>query len=101
MVLGTLGLLNVSFPLVSHAKEHQIAIENMKFVPEIIEVRLGDTIVWKNQDIVPHTVTAKPKFDSEMINSGESFTLKPKTIGATDYVCLFHPMMKGKIVVKH
>ena len=39
-------------------KTHTVRIEGMKFVPERVEVAAGDTIVWTNKDIVPHTVTA-------------------------------------------
>lgn len=82
------------------AKEHHVTIQNMKFVPEVVEASPGDSIVWKNTDIVPHTVTAKSKFDSGMLNSGQTYVLKPTEGGTTSYVCLYHPMMKGKIVVK-
>ena len=40
-------------------KTHTVRIEGMKFVPERIEVAAGDTIVWTNEDFLPHRVTAR------------------------------------------
>ena len=50
-------------PLVAVGQEatgtrHRVEIQQFRFVPEAIEVKPGDTIVWVNLDIVPHTVTA-------------------------------------------
>ena len=33
----------------------------MAFHPEVLEVQRGDTVVWINRDIVPHTATATRK----------------------------------------
>ena len=41
------------------AKTHTITIEGMRFQPEVLTVSPGDTIVWVNKDIVPHTATSK------------------------------------------
>ena len=39
---------------------HIVTIENMRFSPATLTVRPGDWVVFKNQGIVPHTVTEKP-----------------------------------------
>ena len=38
---------------------HTVAIDGVKFDPETIAVKAGDTVVWVNQDPVPHTVTSQ------------------------------------------
>jgi plastocyanin len=82
-------------------KTHEVRIEGMKFLPERLEVAAGDTIVWTNQDIVPHTVTAaRKKIESGELQTGKSFKLVAEKPGEIDYACRFHPVMKGVLVVK-
>jgi plastocyanin len=83
------------------AATHQVAIEGMKFSPARLEMRAGDTIVWINRDVVPHTVTApSAKIESGSISPGAIWRHTVKTKGEIDYVCRFHPGMKGVLVVK-
>jgi plastocyanin len=80
---------------------HAVVIEAMKFSPEIIEARAGDTIVWSNKDAFPHTVTAENHgFDSKAIAPDGSWKFKAAVKGVFPYICSFHPTMKGKLVVK-
>jgi len=80
---------------------HAVRIEGMKFVPERLEVAAGDTIVWTNQDIVPHSVTAAAaKVESGELQQGKSFRLVARKKGEIDYICRLHPVMKGIVVVK-
>jgi plastocyanin len=82
-------------------KEHTVTIEGMRFLPETLSVALGDTIVWVNKDLVPHTATsAAGKFDSKGIPAGKSWKLTLKTTGEYAYVCTFHPTMKAVVRVK-
>jgi plastocyanin len=39
-------------------KTFHVAIKGFKFQPEKLEVEVGDTVTWTNEDIVPHIVTA-------------------------------------------
>ena len=79
---------------------HEVKLEGMKFLPAELEVHSGDTVTWRNNDVVPHTVTAAGKFDSGAIAPGKSFSRKLEQPGAYDYVCTYHPGMKGRIEVK-
>jgi plastocyanin len=97
------ALLALSLPALAQAGEVEIAIKGMQFVPSRVELKVGDTVRWRNEDIVPHTVTAvgkKPSFDSDSIPAGGEFRFTAKKTGSYPYTCRFHPMMKGKIVVK-
>ena len=73
------------------ATTHTILIEGFKFVPERMEVAVGDTVVWKNEDIVPHTATAKKVFDSKGLDTGQSWSYVAKQKGTHPYICTFHP----------
>lgn len=80
---------------------HIVLIDGMKFVPSEIDIPVGDMIVWKNQDIVPHSVTAETKaFDSKAINIGKSWRYVARKKGRFSYGCVFHPVMKGVLIVK-
>jgi plastocyanin len=57
-------------------------------------------VTWSNHDIVPHTATAQGKFDSGNIAPGKSFSRKLEQPGEFDYICTYHPGMKGKVTVK-
>ena len=83
-------------------KEHTVIIKDFKFVPESLTVNVGDTIVWKNEDVAPHTATAKGKnpFDSGNLDSGKSWSYTVKKKGNYPYYCAYHLSMKGKITAR-
>jgi plastocyanin len=83
------------------ANAHQVAIEGMKFVPERVEVAVGDSITWINRDLVPHTVTnAAKSLESGTIATNGKWRYVVRRKGEIDYVCRFHPGMRGTLVVK-
>ena len=83
-----------------HASDTQvITIENMQFSPAEITVERGTRIVWKNQDMFPHTATGK-RFDSGSIDANKSWTYVASEPGDYAYVCSFHPTMKGRLIVR-
>jgi plastocyanin len=85
-----------------HAPQtHTVVIHNFAFHPAELAVNAGDTIVWKNTDVVSHTVTAVDgSFDSDEIKPGKSWKLTAKKAGTFAYACSPHPNMQGKFTVK-
>src|SRR5262252_4037418 len=82
-------------------KTHKVTIEGMKFSPERLEVAAGDTVVWTNKDVVPHTVTAsQAKVESGEIAPNKSWRFIAKKKGEMPYICRIHPTMKATLVVK-
>jgi plastocyanin len=80
---------------------HTIAIvDATTYQPKDLVVQAGDTVVWVNKDLIPHTATAKGTFDSQMIPAGASWTYTASKKGVTNYACLFHPTMTGNLEVK-
>jgi plastocyanin len=82
-----------------------VVIREFEFEPVTVTVHAGDTIEWKNDDIVPHTATAdgeaqKPAFDSGTIHKGAAWRYVPRKKGTYNYSCTFHPNMKGKLIVQ-
>ena len=85
----------------THHLVHRVVIDGMKFTPQALVVHSGDTVVWENEDLVPHTVTASNKsFDSKSIEPGKSFYYKTRHEGTFHYSCRFHPTMTGTLIVK-
>jgi plastocyanin len=66
----------------------------------VVTVRPGDKVVWQNKDLVPHTATAARKFDSGEIGAGRSWSWIAPARGRYEYVCTYHPGMKGAIVLE-
>lgn len=86
---------------VAAGKAHQVAIEGMKFVPEHVDVAVGDSITWVNRDPVPHTVTnAAKKLESGTIEANGKWRYVVRRKGDLDYVCRFHPGMRGSFTAK-
>ena len=73
----------------------------MKFVPERVEVAVGDTVTWTNRDFVPHSVTAEgARIESGDLAEGRAFTLVARQKGEIAYICRLHPMMRAVVTVK-
>jgi len=80
---------------------HTVTIDGFGFKPPSLTVKQGDTVEWSNTDPVPHTATANDaSFDSGSIAAGASYRFTAKKKGHFDYICTFHPTMKGQLVVE-
>jgi plastocyanin len=73
----------------------------MQFAHQSIEITAGTTIEWKNEDPLPHSVTADDSgFDSGLIEGGHVWRYTFTRPGTYAFHCTPHPFMKGTIVVK-
>jgi plastocyanin len=65
-----------------------------------VEVKVGETVTWINDDSGRHTVTSKDGFfDSGMMGKGQSFSYTFDKEGEYTYHCEPHPNMVGTVVV--
>jgi len=87
--------------LTAPAKTHTVEIRGMEFHPAVLTVAVGDTIVWVNRDIVPHTATAsgRTKWDTGQLPQGQAGRYVARHSGVARYACTFHPTMHGKLIV--
>ena len=71
------------------------------FSPNPVEVKVGETVTWINDDSGRHTVTSKDDgiFDSGVLGKGQSFSYTFDTAGEYPYYCEPHPNMVGTVVV--
>jgi plastocyanin len=76
-----------------------VVMRNMKFDPANVEVKSGDVVEWKNEDITPHTATSV-LFDSASIDPDKTWKHTFSEPGSFPYNCTFHPDMKAVVTVK-
>ena len=77
-----------------------VTISAMAFSPSTISVHAGQTIVWRNQDTIAHTITSDDgKWDSGNIAPGQSYDLTLLQPGQYAYHCSIHPFMQGTLTV--
>jgi len=83
------------------AQTHVVEMRGFEFFPAEVDAAVGDTIVWVNKDVVPHTATAGDgAWDSGLMETDDEFSLVVEADTSTgDYVCTFHPNMVGAISV--
>jgi plastocyanin len=80
----------------------EVTIENYLYEPATITVPKGTTVTFANRDSTPHTATSKQSgvFESGSIDTGKSAKITLGESGSFAYYCLFHPFMKGTVVVE-
>lgn len=124
-VLGIIAMLSVMFLLVSCAQDveetnvadaveemeetaqvqvtgevYQVVIENNKFMPVDLEVKVGDAVEWVNKDSVEHTVNFENgDFDEKLPVGTTTLTHTFMEKGEYPYFCKFHPGMRGSVIV--
>lgn len=88
-----------------------VEVVDFTYMPESLEVAVGDQVTWTNEDDFAHTVTAgepgEPTgaFDGPLgetgahANSGTTFSTTFDEPGTYPYFCALHPSMTGAIVV--
>ena len=82
-------------------RQHTVTIDATSYSPRTLTVHVGDTIVWVNDDLFPHTVTAKTgRFDSGDIPAGKSWRHTVKGEGLFAYFCTYHTTMKGTLRIR-
>lgn len=92
-----------SSPAVSASTSAAPAVntKDFLFAPATLTVAVGTKVTFKNSDPVAHTVTAADKsFDSGNLDQNATWSHVFDKAGTYNYVCTYHPYMKGTIVVK-
>jgi len=83
--------------------EHRVIIQSMSFLPAEINIRVGESVTWVNEDTTAHTVTSWSQYqnaemvhytdvgklwDSGDISPGQSFTRTFSQPGTFEYISL-------------
>ena len=88
---------------VAPAAEHVITQKNSAFSEAELKIKPGDTVIFKNDDTVPHNVFSASKafpFNSNVQLPGESAPIPFKQAGSIEVRCVIHPNMKLMVEVK-
>lgn len=78
----------------------EISMKDNKMVPAESTAKVGQKIVWTNDDGYPHNVTATDgaDFKSDNFATG-TYEYTPTAAGTIDYVCTLHSGQAGTITV--
>ena len=75
-------------------------IRDYRFGPDAIEVAVGDTVTWTNQDDFRHTTTQDDDlWDSGPLEPGGTFARTFDQPGTYRYLCNIHNTMTGQVIV--
>ena len=83
--------------------ERKVSISNFTFSPATLEVPVGTTLRWVNDDDVPHTVLGSDKgsvIRSPALDTSDGYSVVMSQPGTYHYFCSLHPHMTGTIIVK-
>jgi plastocyanin len=79
-------------------RTYTIVMDKMKFGAVPRGIRIGDVIVWVNNDIFRHTATARDgSFNVDLPAKASGKTIV-KRAGAIPFYCKYHPGMKGTLL---
>jgi plastocyanin len=78
-----------------------VTIVNFAFSPATLNVQVGRTVTWTNQDSTTHRVASDSGvFDSGNLVQSATFSYTFNNAGTFAYHCAIHTYMTGNIVVK-
>lgn len=84
----------------AQAPEQAADIRQFAYQPKSLEIPVGTTITWTNQDAIQHSVTAADgSFDSGLFTQGSTFSQTFDTPGTYTYTCSRHGSMLGEVTV--
>ncbi len=79
---------------------------NECFIPSPVNIAIGDTVTWVNDDTAAHTSTSGSaadgpdgNWDSSLVMVGQSFPHTFDEAGEFPYFCMVHPWMVGMVIV--
>ena len=88
-------------PAVQGGSQASVRIEDFAFEPGNLEVPVGASVTWTNQDSAAHDATARNgDWKTARLSDDESDTLTFTSRGTFDYYCSIHPSMKARLEVR-
>lgn len=81
---------------------HLVTISGYKFLPNVLTIKVGETVTWVNSNTALHDVVFK-EFRSGPIQKGKTFKHTFRVAGTYEYVCSYHLLFnkeKHLIIVK-
>lgn len=98
LLIGAAMLVMLPPAAAAAPRTHRIEMQNMRFGPVPANIKSGDTIIWVNRDLVPHTATARNRSFDVVVASRGSATMVVRQAGTIAFYCRYHPGMRGSLV---
>ena len=77
-----------------------VKIKKFAFEPKSLTIKRGVTVQWTNMDSAPHTATSTDhSWDTGGLGRNQTGLITFEQTGTFQYFCVYHPHMKGRIVV--
>jgi plastocyanin len=80
-----------------------VVMAHLEFSPLAVNAKVGQRVVWTNEDSAPHNVTyiSGPVFKSSrrVLRPGRKFSITLTQAGTIHYYCTIHPWMRATIAV--
>jgi len=79
-----------------------VVISNFTYSPSTLSISAGDTVTWRNDDSVNHTVTSDSgsELNSPLLSQGQTYTHIFNNSGNFPYHCTVHPAMTASVAVQ-
>ncbi len=78
-----------------------VSIVNFAFLPQVVTVAPGDSVLWYNQDGGPHAVAFKDGSEgSDTLFPGKTYSRTFDRPGTYNYFCSIHAYMTGRVEVR-
>ena len=71
---------------------------NLSFAPNPLQATIGNTVVWMNNDVLPHDIVFDDGTPIGNLAPGQSSLPIPLMTATASYHCTIHPSMTGQIV---
>jgi plastocyanin len=98
-LLAALAIL-AQAPAMAVTEPTPVSIADMAYGPTLVTVPAGASVVWTNNEVMPHTVTFKDhSTSSKLLQRGQTFTRVFDRAGTYEYFCAIHPTMTARVVV--
>jgi plastocyanin len=88
------------------ASMNDVEVRVFQFKPGRVEVKVGSSVTWLNQDDISHTVTSgtpgspTSAFDATLAGQGARTTVTFAERGVYPYFCSRHQAMRGEVSVQ-
>lgn len=99
LTVGLLAVLGLSITAIDVASGPRagaqtagatITIQDFQYDPAELAVKVGETVTVTNNDVAPHTVTAKDGSFNADVPAGGTATLTVPAAGSFPYGCTYH-----------
>ena len=93
---------NLDGPQINSNLANIVFIKDFAFSPAEVTINVGDSVTWKNEDEVDHTLVSNSgsEIDSGALPNSAMYLHTFMVAGTYEYHCGIHSSMEGKVIVQ-